>query len=226
MNVETITMEPEAALEQLKAYKAKLKGKMIARANTHMKEEYQTAIDTLRQLGNGYPILDIEEAIKNAPVDEMERPRLAIARADCKQVQFCWRENKNDACFTSSDDDDDREHLTFWNKISSKNIELNMGRQHHFQKLSNWEGKTQMYPATIYAYSLVPLIPPSVKLSAKAENFHILWEVEKWSEKETKPEPDKDPYLLRRINSTLFAVVDEWELTELERLVMKHRVNV
>lgn len=63
----------------------------------------------------------------------------------------------------------------------------------------------------------VPIIPPEVreKHAAKLENYWILWEVDSWEE------VPRDPLLLKRLSANLFVVLDTWELTELERAVVR-----
>ncbi len=50
------------------------------------------------------------------------------------------------------------------------------------------------------------------------ENYYVLWEVDHWTR-----EPPRDPYLLRRITDNMFVVIAAWNLTDLERAVIKGR---
>jgi len=66
----------------------------------------------------------------------------------------------------------------------------------------------------------VPMIPVDVRPQKHLERYHILFEAD-WHDYPV------DPYLLRRIGQAdLWLVLAEWELTDLERAVMSHRVNV
>ena len=76
-------------------------------------------------------------------------------------------------------------------------------------------------------HTMVPLVPAQVKQqlrqsnrSMKLENYHVLWEVEEWYERRVI-EPPIDPFLLKHIGGTLYAVLAEWDLTELERSVLR-----
>lgn len=220
MNIETITMEPKEALEKLKLYRKKLQQKKRSQVEKHVTQEYKTACKVLRELGKGHPILDIEDVIRNAPIDNKERPRLAICRADLKQVRFRWGANSERASFTGFFD------TGFWSSARDIRIQLNMERTHHYTCVPGWSKDGKARPWELEGYSLVPLVPPNIDLKAKLESHHILWEVEKWSDTEIGAKPDKDPYLLRRLNNTLFAVVAEWDLTEVEQLVMKRRIDL
>lgn len=214
MNIETISMDKEEALSQLRGYQARLKRSSRVRVNDHMRQEYETAIKALREMGKGHAILDIDDVIRDAPVDSKERPRLAIARADIKQIYFRWSIN-NPVCVF--EDTENR-----WSK--SREVAVSMRRVHHNMQITSWS-KGERVSMPIEGFSLVPLIPASIELTAKLENYHILWEVEEWSDTKIGAKPDRDPYLLRRLNSTLFSVVAEWDLTDLERSIMKHRID-
>jgi hypothetical protein len=61
----------------------------------------------------------------------------------------------------------------------------------------------------------VPLIPPQFRPADAYANYHVLWEVETW----TRIAP-KDPLLLRRVTGQIYVIVAQWNLTELERLIM------
>lgn len=61
----------------------------------------------------------------------------------------------------------------------------------------------------------VPRIPPQHRpTSAKLENYHILWEAD-WTDIPT------DPYLLRRIGKDAWIVLAAWDLTPVERAVLR-----
>lgn len=218
MNIETITMDKNEALEKLKAYKDALKRSARSKAEAHVTKEYKDAVIALRALGKGHAIIDIEDVISGAPIDSKERPKLAICRADLKQVKFRWAPNSNTAAFVG-------EKSGYWSLAKDINLEINMGRNHHFTEVRDWNREAGLQPAILEGFSLVPLVPPTVEVKSKLENYHILWEVENWSDTEIGAKPDRDPYLLKRLNTTLFAVVAEWDLTELEMLIMKKRID-
>lgn len=219
MNIETITMDKDVALEKLKLYKESLKKSARSKAETHITKEYKTAITALKELGKGHAILDIDDVISNAPIDSKERPRLAICRADLKQVRFTWEVNSITGIFTGQVEG------SFWRSAKDIRLEVNMSRQHHYTAVRNWDRAAGLQPDTLNGYSLVPLVPPTVEVKNKLDSYHILWEVENWSDTEIGAKPNRDPYLLKRLNTTLFAVIAEWDLTELEMLVMKRRID-
>jgi hypothetical protein len=67
--------------------------------------------------------------------------------------------------------------------------------------------------------ALVPLIPPQYRPKFKLLNYHILFEPE-WEEV-----PPKDPFLCKHLGGSLFAILAAWDLTEVERMVLKGRFN-
>ena len=139
------------------------------------------------------------------------RPRLAIARADRKQVKvtdgrFSWRSHVPVG------------HILF--DATSENF-------HDFDYAGSlridvpWsDGKTVQIPT---GYALVPLVPADVRPSGQLRNYFILWEVEQWSDRRIGAKPDIDPYLLRHLAGDLYVVEAEWDLTELERAIMSGR---
>ena len=55
----------------------------------------------------------------------------------------------------------------------------------------------------------------SSKAQAQSCDWHILWEVEKWANQQHNVTPDIDPYLLKHVTGSLYAVIAEWDLTNL-----------
>lgn len=58
----------------------------------------------------------------------------------------------------------------------------------------------------------VPYCPPDIRPKDHLRNYCTLWECEKWNVHAYS----KDPFLLKHIHGCLFAIVAEWELTDLE----------
>ena len=61
--------------------------------------------------------------------------------------------------------------------------------------------------------AVVPTIPPDLRPKAKLSNYWILWEAD-WEEVPT------DPMLLRHLGGSMYAVMAQWDLTEVERAVL------
>ena len=72
-------------------------------------------------------------------------------------------------------------------------------------------------------FALVPMVPADVRPKGALSNFFVLWEVQAWASRAQVMQPDRDPYLLKHLAGDLYAVVAEWELTDLERAIMTGR---
>ena len=139
----------------------------------------------------GARVLNIVDAFKQTGLNEKGEPRLAIARADWRTVQFSasranqWHEGNSGH---------------FW-RHWRKTAEQIYLPDNTFDQKAIVNGQLS---------TAVPHIPPEVRPNIALSNFHILFEVEEWTAYPV------DPFLLRRIAGDLYIVVAEWELTELE----------
>src|SRR5262249_35431596 len=76
----------------------------------------------------------------------------------------------------------------------------------------------------VEGYALVPMVPLDVRPKVGVlEGWHILWEVERWADDEIRVQPDIDPYLLKHVTGSFYAVIAEWNLTRLQRSIMRSR---
>lgn len=203
MNPPTITMDPGEAQEQLDGYRDALR----RRSDT----EYAAAAAALETLVEGRALLQLSAAVLAGGFDDKMRPRLAIARADRKQVQFFWRTNETHGTFSTT-------NMPWqWPQLAER---VEFDRLHGLERA----GQTFHF---CRGYALVPMVPPAVRREAPSplKHYHVLWEVEQWADKPVIAVPDRDPYLLLRVHGDLFAVVGEWELTEVERMVMQGRAS-
>lgn len=197
MNVETITMDRDEAREKLAEYREWLTRRDDA--------EYERLVDAYAALARGTPLLSLSNVIAHAPRDEKLRPRLAIARADRRQVTY-QRWGGGTEIFTTP-------KSRYGRSPNDSRIEIPV-----------IPGVTpQGVESPIEGYALVPIVPPVVRQDRALHNYLILWEVERWADRPRSSTPDRDPYLLRRIGDDLFAVIEEWDLTPIERAVMADR---
>lgn len=67
------------------------------------------------------------------------------------------------------------------------------------------------------ARTVVPPVPPAHRPDSRLDRYWIMWEVEDWED------VPSDPALLRRLNQTTFSVLAVWDLTEVERMVLRGR---
>jgi hypothetical protein len=171
------------------------------RASLHRKAdaEYQQLEAGYKALASGRALINLTDAIATAPVDAKGRPMLAIGRADRRQVRATFGSQRVN--FSSG--------LT-WRRNPAKGLDVSvpLGRP------------TNEIP---WGFSLIPIVPPEVKKHYDLSKCHVLWEVNQWADQIIRATPDHDPYLLRHIGGDLWAVLGEWDLTELERAVMAGR---
>lgn len=196
MNVSVITMDQEEALVKLEAYRAQLR----RRAD----DEYEQAVAGYKAMAEGKPILNLTVAFTETGLGADNRPKLAIARADMKEVEVTsgWRRGTRELVFdarTSS-----RQQPT-----NGRVVRLPMPYEHVDIKRG---------------FALVPMVPADVRPNRNLSNYFTLWEVIEWADRSRLMRPDRDPYLLQPIVGDLYAVIAEWDLTDLERSIMGARV--
>lgn len=150
-----------------------------------------------REIARGRKVLDLNSVIKAGGVDSLLRPRLAIARADSKRCNF-WYE-------------DFRPVFSHFTRTYGKE---RRARDRHFVLPHRlFDVGTHTALSQVRAYAQVPMIPPSLRPAHAIEGYHILWEAN-WEA------PPTDPLLLKHIAGPLFAILAQWDLTDLERAVM------
>lgn len=203
MNVPLIRMEPAEARDQLREYRKSLHRRADA--------EYVPVARGLAALADGTPILSLPLAIQAGGFDERMRPRLAIGRADRKQVEFTWREGRV-ATFSTT--------LPGYQQTPTLVRAVDMGQEHGVLVRGGWTD-------TVRGFALVPMIPAAIRNAVRFAAHHcfILFEVEQWSDTRIGAQPDRDPYLLRHLHGDAYAVLAEWDLTPLEQLVMAGRAS-
>lgn len=196
MNVPTIEMPAEDAKAKLAAYRAQLR----RRAD----EEYEAAAAGYEALAEGKPLLNLTDAINFAGLGDDGRPRLAIARADRKQVEVTgWGAPRDHIRFNATSP-----NFSTWGY--SGTLMVNVRWNEPGIKMKN-------------GYALVPMVPADVRPSGQLKDYFILWEVEAWSDRRIGAQPDIDPYLLHHLAGDLYTVEAAWDLTELERAIMAGR---
>lgn len=194
---EAISMSQEDAKKELKEYRELLK----TRRESYLKEMK----DSLVQLSRGRKIININEVMQKAGIREDGLPKLAISRADGKNV-YLHREDEGRVIFSL--------RSSRWSLYKGETIFLPA------KTFSNFVRKeSEKYGFKVFQ-ALVPIVPAVFMPKGKLENYWILWEVDEWSD---VPKPPVDPILLKRINETTFAILAVWDLTPLERSIIGGR---
>lgn len=200
MEVETLEVPKEKAVELYDDYKEAIQ--------TH-KDQYLKDLKAIYgHMKLGRSVIDIYQAFNKVGLNEEGDPKLAIVRADLKEVFFKrlpegagifkkdtnrWKNAKDDVQLP-------KETWTDWPRVSDA----------RFADIKKE-----------FVTTITPIIPAKFldRLRGALHNYYILWEVEKW-----KPIPPKDPILLKRVTPNMFVVLATWDLTDLERAVIKGRI--
>jgi hypothetical protein len=208
-------MDRHVAWKRAYDYRQRLAKMKPSLSNAEVRAEYEAALKGFEALAKGTRLIDLDDVMANCPLDDKSRPRLAIARHDRKQVKFEWRFGTSGALFHT----DFERAGEASNPLESLTVRVNMGREQGRRTSDGWGARVE-------GYALVPMIPLDVRpRTGVPEKGYILWEVEQWSDRRLDVSPDIDPYLLKHITGSLYAVIAEWNLTELERSIMRGRVT-
>lgn len=191
MNVQKFTMEPGEAREKL----AEVRDAMRANASLAADKEYEQLERAYNQIAKGRALINLRDAITTAPTFDNGLPRLAVARADQRQVHA------------------DRGYST---------LTFRSGHWRSRERSLRFEFSGLPRVERVTAEALVPMIPPAVRKIAgwrrSLEKMFVLWEVEEW-----RLVPPVDPYLVAHVCGDLYAVLAAWDLTPIERAVMAGR---
>jgi hypothetical protein len=206
MNIETIKMPKRKAQFEWKNYRLAL----IRRQDKYLKQ----IKSCLWHMSRGRKLLDIYEVMKKCGTNGDEEPKIAIAREDWEKVYFV-KVNSTTGVFSGTDN----------GHMIHSDVALPSGT---FKKWSTWskeevaQGKTQSWMEGRIRHDILstktPIIPATFLPKGNLSNYYILWEVDKWDE-----EPPKDPILLKRLSPNLFAVLAVWNLSKLERAIIRGR---
>lgn len=203
MNAETISLPQDQARAKLEAYRSYLRKTKLTKANQDVRREYEEAERAYKILAEGKRLVNVEEVIAKAPRDHKHRPKLAMGRADCKEVRFAWH-NDGRVIFDSNGSRSSANSKVFRQTFSDP-----------FPDNIRW---------STAGFALIPMIPADVMPARCDTSKHwILWEVDQWSDESKMSRPSRDPFLLKHIGGPLYAIVAEWDLTDLEMMLVLGR---
>lgn len=188
--VEPLKVDREVALKEWKRYQSHKHN--LGPLDAEISRVYEA-------ISKGKLVIDALAAIQRAGLGEDKLPRLAIARADCKQCFLITRQNGS---------------ATFLSDIRWPTGRTAKDRMFEFPA-GAFEGVSGRDSS-----AMVPHIPPDIRPRRGLQNYHVLFEA-MW-----RPEPPIDPMLLRRLTGDIWLVVAAWDLTPVERAVMAHHMPV
>lgn len=203
MNVATIELDKETATAKYKQY---------LEANKKIKsKEYSAARRAYLALSKGLKVIDIYKAFEKTGVKTDGSPKLAIVRADSKEVWFTKRERG--AGFFSR-----TRPQTWGQQETASRVLLPEGTFKDWEtEAQNPNNPTWRRIVDSELVTNVPFVPAHIVMPGKPENYYILFEVDKWR----KNMAVQDPYLLQRLNDNTFVVLAEWDVSPVEAIVMR-----
>lgn len=172
----------------------------------------------------GRIVLDIWQSFRETGLDANGDPKIAVGRADWTEIDLkkfgegssWWRDIRFQAIFS----DRNRTPHPVWRTGEMTDInqrdDVTVPKETWAFPLENNRVPTRQHLRT-----RVPIVPAQFLPNGDLSNYHILWEVERWD----VVTPPKDPLLLKRISPNMFVVLAVWELTELERAVLRGRIG-
>jgi hypothetical protein len=161
-----------------------------------------------RAMAKGQMLIELIGTMQRGGLDARGMPRLAICRASAKKVFFVPPAPYGGGGYYFVPE-------RYWRRTKTDRVVL---------PRATWARQTVAeYNAATARWAVVPSIPPEHrprygKRAGNLDYYHILWEAE-W-----KPEPPGDPVLLRHVAGTLYAVIAQWDLTALEKAVMRSQM--
>jgi hypothetical protein len=208
MELETITMEPEAAKAAYEDYAA------AVRAN-HDAEDRAIA-DGYKALAEGKNLINLPQALAAGGTDtvkiaslwrrglsQVPVPKLAICRANAR-IAYTAGIDRDGGCLITADKRASQLHTH--------------NRRDRFVIPDGTFDKPDEFTG-VYVKAIVPNIPPRLRPKRGLQLYTLLWEAE-WS---VDPLPPGDPALLRRLGGDLYIVLGTWDLTPLEQAVLSGR---
>lgn len=205
VGVEPITATKREAREKYREYRQALADHPLP----YVKE----LKDAYNQLRRGHGIIDVFKAFKNAGLNADGDPRLAFWIAGETKCHFEKIWNGGGKFDIGS---------RRWHRGTTEILRLPAETYPDWPiEIVTWRGGHQERRRKRERISCpVPIVPPLLLPRGELSNYFILWEVEKWD-----ANPPHDPLLLKRVSNNLFAIVAQWDLTELERAVVAGRVR-
>ena len=201
MQIEQHSLSQEKAKELWKEYREAIKQNKSDKFLQDMKKVYN-------QLKCGRKVVDINTIVERGGITKNFEPKIAIALASSKNVHCTYRASGKVLYQNSLG--------YFRNMIDIETAQETLPQLPIEHQEKDWnnrpDGKKRLTAP-------VPQIPASLRPKGKLKNYYVLCEVDKW-----KPEPPTDPFLLRRLTPNMFVVLAAWNLTDLEKAVMKGRV--
>jgi hypothetical protein len=205
MNVTPITMTKADALAAFREYQAAVRAD---RGSTRKvwKAEDVALMQAYKHLARGTAVIDLQAAMTQAGSKLFDGcpiplPCLAIVPSDAAEC-FLQLTREGGARFA----------ISRWATGRKNSVRFPAGT---FPAITH----ERFYQVDEHT-TMTPIIPPHLRPKHDLAGYRTLWEVEAW-----KKEPPKDPMLLKPLGGMLYAVLATWDLTEMERAVLRGRLS-
>lgn len=190
---------------------AYLEYRRFVHANRTPEDEALTA--AYREIARGNPVIDLPATMRSAGLGADFYPKLAIMRADKPKCKVHVEQNGS-ATFTDGE----------WHGRTPKSLRVQLPADtfarwsQRYDATAGWSnvGRPQNFKTD--AEAIVPTVPAQLRPKTNLDRFQILWEAV-WSHA-----APRDPMLLKPLGGPFYAVVAVWDLTELERAVLRGRL--
>jgi hypothetical protein len=167
-------------------------------------------LDVFRQVKMGRKLVNLQVAMEAGGVDHRGYPKLAVANASARWAFFEW-------------DDGTRQGEDQWTQLRMSAFYSSWETRPSWR--GGWTARNKRYrflrdtfpirlDSMLRLRARVPTIPPRLRPDKALDKYTILWEAE-WESAPT------DPVLLRRVTGEWFVVLAEWDLTQVERMVLE-----
>jgi len=215
MDLSTIELDREAAAERFAAYERAAK----ARHN----DEDEAIAAGYKALSEGKRLISLRETVKAGGVDELARPRLAVAASTAQWVwlsvgtRMSWVQAENK--YRSFANGTVRYSVIPNPRLSRGRVGLR--RRIELSDVIPKSARVTDDRVASWRYrAMVPIVPPDLRPTRALTTYHTLFEAE-WG---LDPSPPVDPALIQHLFGDLWVVVAEWDLTPLERAVLADRI--
>lgn len=206
MNLTTIELTREEAESALAEWGEAVKAAKCTEEDAAIAAGYEA-------LAKGHKLLVLRDTIVAGGLDELHRPRLAVAPTTANLV-YLTHQRSGSVGFTTNDRS--RTHLWDWDQeVAHDRVVLRgvFAERTHL----GWDEERGL---TGFGWkAMVPVVPPRFRHRGW-RSCHVLFEAE-WA-KHTPPAPI-DPALIRHLRGDLWIVRGVWDLTPLERAVLMER---
>lgn len=204
MNVQPIEMDMKVARELYLQYRARCvqhreqRRQKLDKKRALIEREDEELRAAYRALSLGQRILNLTQVFRGSGLNEKNQPKLAVARAG---TEFCFfrygYRSRHGWSFRFSADE-------------GAMFVAYMLPEDAFPVAARHSGSLR---------AVVPAVPARFRPAGNLNDYFVLWEAE-WT-----PIAPADPMLLKHIGGDMFAVLAQWDLTAVEKMVLEGRFS-